>query len=236
MNIINLKVQPRIETTKLPSQSLITKIYNKIKKSLINGDLKPGEKLKIDDLKDRYDSGHTPIREALTSLVKDGLVERIEQKGFIASNVSIKHFNEVLKTRIWIEEIAIKKSMENKEGLEEWEENLIILNRRLSKRDWTEKYNPENFDSWEMIHKQFHISLISRSGSDYLTKFCEQLYDQNLRFRFLLIKNKKNYLKRNVNIEHQDILNAVLSRDVISAQKNLIKHYKITDKYFKKAR
>ena len=145
----------------------------------------------------------------------------------------MKHFNEVLKTRIWIEEIAIKKSMENKDGLEQWEENLILLNHRLSKKDWTEKYNPENDDSWEMIHKKFHISLISRSGSDYLTKFCEQLYDQNLRFRFLLIKNKKNYLARNVNKEHQDILNAVISRDIVSAQKNLVKHYKVTDKYFK---
>ena len=233
MNIVNLKAQPNIEIAKLVPQSLITQIYNKIKNSLINGDLKPGEKLKIDVLKEKYDTGHTPIREALTSLVKDGLVERIEQKGFVASNVSMKHFNEVLKTRIWIEEIAIKKSMENKDGFEQWEENLILLNHRLSKKDWTEKYNPENDDSWEMIHKKFHISLISRSGSDYLTKFCEQLYDQNLRFRFLLIKNKKNYLARNVNKEHQDILNAVISRDIVSAQKNLVKHYKVTDKYFK---
>ena len=232
MNLPNLKKQSEVEIIKLAPQSLITKIYNKLKKSLINGDLKPGEKLKIDSLKDKYNSGHTPIRQALTSLVKDGLVERIEQKGFVASNVSMKHFNEVLKTRIWIEEIAIKKSMENKKGLEEWEENLILLNHRLNKKDWTEKYDPDNPDSWEMMHKKFHISLISRSGSDFLTKFCEQLYDQNLRFRFLLIKNKKNYLKRSVNKEHKDILNAVLSRDVDRAQKSLVKHYNVTGKHF----
>ena len=232
MNLPNLKKQSEVEIIKLAPQSLITKIYNKLKKSLINGDLKPGEKLKIDSLKDKYNSGHTPIREALTSLVKDGLVERIEQKGFVASNVSMKHFNEVLKTRIWIEEIAIKKSMENKKGLEEWEENLILLNHRLNKKDWTEKYDPDNPDSWEMMHKKFHISLISRSGSDFLTKFCEQLYDQNLRFRFLLIKNKKNYLKRSVNKEHEDILNAVLSRDIDKAQKSLVKHYNVTGKHF----
>ena len=232
MNLPNLKKQSEVEIIKLAPQSLITQIYNKLKKSLINGDLKPGEKLKIDSLKDKYNSGHTPIREALTSLVKDGLVERIEQKGFVASNVSMKHFNEILKTRIWIEEIAIKKSMENKKGLEAWEENLILLNHRLNKKDWTEKYNPENPNSWEMMHKKFHISLISRSGSDFLTKFCEQLYDQNLRFRFLLIKNKKNYLKRSVNKEHQDILNAVLSRDIDRAQKSLVKHYNVTGKHF----
>lgn len=232
MNLPNLKKQSEVEIIKLAPQSLITQIYNKLKKSLINGDLKPGEKLKIDSLKDKYNSGHTPIREALTSLVKDGLVERIEQKGFVASNVSMKHFNEILKTRIWIEEIAIKKSMENKKGLEVWEENLILLNHRLNKKDWTEKYNPDNPDSWEMMHKKFHISLVSRSGSDFLTKFCEQLYDQNLRFRFLLIKNKKNYLKRSVNKEHQDILNAVLSRDIDRAQKSLVKHYNVTGKHF----
>ena len=139
MNLPNLKKQSEVEIIKLAPQSLITKIYNKLKKSLINGDLKPGEKLKIDSLKDKYNSGHTPIREALTSLVKDGLVERIEQKGFVASNVSMKHFNEVLKTRIWIEEIAIKKSMENKKGLEEWEENLLFKEKKLKEKSFIDK-------------------------------------------------------------------------------------------------
>ena len=53
-----------------------------------------------------------------------------------------------------------------------------------------------------------------------------------LGFLFLLIKNKKNYLKRSVNKEHEDILNAVLSRDVDKAQKNLVKHYNVTGKHF----
>ncbi len=57
MNIVNLKAQPNIEIAKLVPQSLITQIYNKIKKSLINGDLKPGEKLKIDVLKEKNYSG-----------------------------------------------------------------------------------------------------------------------------------------------------------------------------------
>jgi len=48
----------------------------------------------------------------------------------------------------------------------------------------------------------------------------------------LLIKNKKNYLKRSVNKEHQDILNAVLSRDIDRAQKSLVKHYNVTGKHF----
>jgi len=82
------------------------------------------------------------------------------------------------------------------------------------------------------MHKKFHISLISRSGSDFFFFFCEEVYDQNLRVRFLLFKDIDNYLKRSVNKEHKDILNAVLSRDVDRAQKSLVKHYNVTGKHF----
>ena len=61
-----------------------------------------------------------------------------------------------------------------------------------------------------------------------------QLYDLNLRFRFILIKQKKSYHKRQVNTEHSDILKHVLKRDENKAVNALIGHYKITDKYFDK--
>ena len=83
------------------------KIYNKLKKSLIGGDLTPGTKLKIDDLKKKYQTGTNPIRESLTLLIADDLVTKIDQKGFKVSDATQEKFNEILKTRIWIESIAL---------------------------------------------------------------------------------------------------------------------------------
>ena len=80
--------------------SFITQIYNQIKRSLINGELKPGEKLKIDSLKKIYNVGSTPIREALTWLVADNLVQKIDQKGFVATDSTTQDFKEILKTRL----------------------------------------------------------------------------------------------------------------------------------------
>ena len=57
-----------------------------------------------------------------------------------------------------------------------------------------------------------------------MNKFCELLYDQNMRYRYL-IKKKKSYKKRKVTIEHKGILDAVLARDINKSKSLLIKHY-----------
>ncbi|MDC1196524.1 FCD domain-containing protein [Pelagibacteraceae bacterium] len=200
------------------------KIYNKLKKSLIGGDLTPGTKLKIDDLKKKYQTGTNPIRESLTLLIADDLVTKIDQKGFKVSEATQEKFNEILKTRIWIESIALEESMKNKKDINEWEEELIVLNHRLQKAERSLIYEPENLDSWEMVHKKFHLTLVARSKSSFMNKFCELLYDQNMRYRYL-IKKKKSYIKRKVTIEHKGILDAVLKRDINKSKSLLVKHY-----------
>lgn len=164
-------------------------------------------------------------------LISDALVEKIDQKGFRVSEASKERFDEILKTRIWAESFALEESMNNKKDLDKWEEELLLINYRLEKTERSSLYEPLNSSSWEMIHKKFHLTLVSRSGSRYLRTFCEQLYDQNMRYRFLLIKNKKNYKKRDINVEHKNILEAVLKRDTKKAKQLLIEHYKNTGSF-----
>jgi len=47
-------------------------------------------------------------------LIADDLVTKIDQKGFKVSEATQEKFNEILKTRIWIESIALEESMKNK--------------------------------------------------------------------------------------------------------------------------
>ena len=64
--------------------------YNAIRRMILVGDLRPGEKLKIDALKARLDTGASPVREALSLLTSDQLVERIDQRGFRGPRQSAK--------------------------------------------------------------------------------------------------------------------------------------------------
>ncbi len=212
------------------SQSMTSRAYARLREDIISGELAPGRKLKIEELRRNYDVGTSPIREALSLLTSDHFVERIDQKGFRVSKVSAEEFAELLKTRCWLEERALRESIAN--GSSQWEEQVVLANYRLSRipRSETEDHFIANA-AWEIAHKQFHQVLISQCGSSMLLKFCDQLYDQNVRYRQL--SGSKAYPARAVAEEHSAICDAVLERNADLAVALLMKHYNRTGKFLR---
>src|SRR5262245_26006434 len=97
-------------------------VYSRLKDDLLNGSLRPGERLVVDELKQRYDASVSPIREALSTLVGEGFVRREDNKGFRVSPVSIADLEELIDSRIVIEEPALRRSIEC--GDQAWEEKI----------------------------------------------------------------------------------------------------------------
>lgn len=218
-------VASELETVPTRSQSLTSQTYDAMRADIISGALQPGQKLKIEELCNRYNAGSSPVREALSLLTSDDLVARSDQRGFRVVEVSTREFDELLKTRIWIEERALRESIAN--GDKEWEDEIILLSYRLSHvpRSASDDTFISN-DDWEMLHKRFHMSLVSACGSTILWKFCNQLYDQNTRYRHLA--GPSAYPKRDIKAEHANISEAVLDRDAERATKLLEEHYRST--------
>ena len=94
------------------SATLATSLYDLLRSDLLGGVLEPGSKLGVEALAERYASSATPLREALSRLVADGLVERREQRGFAVAAISADDLAEITKTRCWLEEIALRESMQ----------------------------------------------------------------------------------------------------------------------------
>ena len=210
------------------SESMTSRAYMRLREDIISGALQPGRKLKIEELRRQYDVGTSPIREALSLLTSDHFVERNDQRGFRVSEVSAEEFEELLKTRCWLEERALRESIAN--GSSAWEERVVLANYRLSRipRSSDSDHFVGNKD-WETQHKHFHMTLISECGSSMLLKFCDQLYDQNVRYRQL--SGSKAYPKRDIAEEHNAICDSVLARDADLAAELLIKHYQRTSKF-----
>ncbi|MEP1209756.1 MAG: GntR family transcriptional regulator [Rhizobiaceae bacterium] len=210
------------------SESMTSRAYMRLREDIISGELQPGRKLKIEELRRKYDVGTSPIREALSLLTSDHFVERNDQRGFRVSEVSAEEFEELLKTRCWLEERALRESIAN--GSDAWEERVVLANYRLSRipRSADSDHFVANKD-WEIQHKHFHMTLISECGSSMLLKFCDQLYDQNIRYRQL--SGTKAYPKRDIAEEHNAICDSVLARDADLAAELLIKHYRRTSKF-----
>jgi DNA-binding GntR family transcriptional regulator len=176
-------------------------------------------------LTDLYQTGQTPLREALNRLTADGLVEGREQRGFYVAAISRIELAELTKTRCWVESLALRESMAA--ATPQWEEQLVLAQHRLSRSP--RSLNAEHFEDnpeWERLHRAFHNTLIGHCGSQSLIAFCGQLADQLYRYRRLSIR--KAFPSRHVADEHQAIMDAVLSKDVEAAVALLADHYKRT--------
>lgn len=212
------------------SESMTSRAYSRLREDIISGILKPGQKLKIEQLREQYEVGSSPVREALSLLTSDHFVERVDQRGFRVASVSVQEFEELLKTRCWMEERALRESIKN--GGSRWEEQVVLAAYRLSRvpRSDADDHFVSNIE-WEKRHKHFHMTLISACQSSFLMKFCDQLYDQNVRYRQL--SGRQAYPTRDVNAEHGAICDAVLARDEDLAAKLLVSHYDHTGNFLK---
>ena len=97
--------------------------YLTLRNMILTGELIAGEKLKIEQLRARLDTGASPVREALSLLTSDMLVERLDQRGFRAAPASLVNFQEILTLRCVMEDMALRQSIEN--TTPEWEESLV---------------------------------------------------------------------------------------------------------------
>ena len=212
--------QPVSDNTSITNQT-----YQRIYSMIIQGELKPGVKLKIEELRKIMGTGASPVREALSLLTSDQLVTRIDQRGFRVSHISRDSFKELLKTRCWLEERALRESMEVMDI--HWEERLVLAHHRLKRepRMLEDCLNP----NWEKLHKEFHMNLISGCGSSILVNICNQLYDQNIRYRNAA--GTTSYKARDVTSEHDNIFKYILARDTDKAVAALVSHYKATGKF-----
>lgn len=216
-----MKNTPPATNTEIATQevSATQQAYQALRRMIVTAELKPGEKLKINHLKTKLDTGTSPIREALSLLTSDQLVERIDQRGFRTAEANRKNFEEILALRCSLEDMALRQSIAQADN--EWEENLVLSHHRMVRES---QNNPEDF---EQYHKAFHTALLVNCNSPILLKFCSQLYDLNVRYRYLAGQSS-NYRTRDVSDEHQGILQAAVDRDTETASKRLLDHYRQT--------
>ena len=210
-------------------RNLSEQAHDRIRHDILYGELFPDEKLQIDAISERYGIGAVPVREALNRLSSEGLVERKSHRGFFVATISMADLEELVKTRIWLETLALTHSMQNAD--EAWEEALVVSYHRLAR---THRLLPadagrEISEEWEVRHKAFHLLMLDRCGSSWLLGFCSTLMDQAVRYRNLSMNTNPSRLRREgAAAEHQAILDAVLERDTSHACQLLAEHYQTT--------
>ena len=194
----------------------------RLKQDIVAGQLPPGGKLRIRELAARYDVGTSPIREALTRVAADGLVTAEGRRGFRVATISEEDLIDLTNVRILVETEALRLSIQH--GDDAWEASVVSAYHSLGKLEGSG--NVTNYTEWELRNWLFHRSTISACGSARLLSMAEQLHNQHRRYRTL--SHGSGTGTRNVHTEHEEIVEAVLARDLQRACGAAAKHIQNT--------
>jgi len=193
------------------AQTLNASALTQLRSDIIACRLMPNERLRVEALRERYGMGTSPIREALMRLEAEGLVELEQNKGFKVSVVSRENLLDLMRTRIEIESIALRWSLEK--GGVEWEANLLSAFHRLSRQSKIDPTNPDAIsEAWSKEHADFHAALVSACGAPTLLSIRSRLFEQADRYVALSIMS--NGPLRDDVTEHKQLMRAALNREL----------------------
>lgn len=202
-------------------KTLVEGAYNRLRRDIIEGVHAPGEKLRVEHLKDQYEVGAGTLREALLLLVTDALVVTQGQRGFRVAPISVADFEDITRTRVLLETEALRQSIAL--GDEAWEADLVAAFHRLSRAEQKlADHEPDTTEEWEKRNRAFHEALISACPSRWIRHFQHILYQQSERYRRISLFRQP--IARDLHAEHQAIFDATLARDATRATSILTEH------------
>lgn len=195
-----------------PAKSQTVDTYCRLRADIVAGRLPPGKHIKINRLCATYEASLGAVRESLSRLAAEELVIAEPQRGFRVVPVSEAELLDLVRTRIEIESLCLRRSLES--GGVEWEASLQAATHRLVRTPPSpEPASSDTLvsDTWEAAHEAFHLALVAACDSPWLLRLRAILYTQAERYRRLSLR--LSACKRDVDAEHTCLAKAALARD-----------------------
>lgn len=143
--------------------------YTQIKNDILSGALKPGDKLVIRALADKYGMSYIPIREAISQLFHEGLVQSIPYTGTRVADVDVEKTFEATALRNEAEILCLKTSIPFLTPAD-------LQSVRDILRSLYDLYACGNIARFMLVNHTFYTSLYQRSPHEYLKKYLNELY------------------------------------------------------------
>jgi DNA-binding GntR family transcriptional regulator len=194
-----------------PTPTRLESTFTAIRQDIITGTLAPGSRLGIERRRHHYGVGSSTIREALSLLLADALVTSEGQRGFTVSPISLEDLKDLSRMRILLEAEALADSIEH--GTDEWEAGIVAAYHRLSKvQQRVDQREDGALEEWELRNLEFHHALTACCRSKWISYMLDMLNRHSERYRRIAVIDQT--MPRQVDTEHQALMEAALDRDV----------------------
>ncbi len=190
-------------------------IYHKIKDMIIDGILKPGERIIISELAAEFDVSPMPVREAIKRLQQDKFVEVIPHIGAKVASIKLDKIKEILLVLIEMEVLASKLAGPyiTDHYIQQLDALIMEMEQAVEKKDNTR---------YAKLNKELHALVYGASPYKYIYELIKDLWDQSELYRGLFTKSIERP-QRSLQ-EHKEWINAIKRNDWKEAQKILREH------------
>ncbi len=197
-------------------------VFKALRDAIVNGDLKPGERLMEIQLANKMGVSRTPVREAIRKLELEGLVIMTPRKGAQVAPITEDDLTDVLEVRKALERLAVDLACDKitEETLDKLKEETIKL-----------KIAIKNNDINEIAKKdvEFHDIIYDSTGNKRLVQMINNLREHIFRYRIAYIKDVE---QRTLLIEeHSNIVESIINKDKESAINAMVRHIDNQEKF-----
>ncbi len=186
---------------KVVRRSLVDQVHLFLVQRIQNRSLQPGERLNIEELAREFDVSRTPVREAISRLMQEGLVVQNHNAGPCVASFTKEQELDVIRANMELFRcvFAFLPETEDPDGLiRELEDHI---------QDQRQAFAQDDSDAFHASSVRFHTALIERCCNQTICQFAMQTQRQMNMFA-LYFQVEDNYREKSIE-DHQEILDRI---------------------------
>ncbi len=180
-------------------------VVDGIRDMILKGQLKPGDRLRQDELARTFGVSTMPVREALRQLQAEGLVVFHPRRGATVARISVSEYEEIYLIREALETLACRWAAEDFDRIPI--ERLKCLLQEIEAAE----ANQDNAHRRMQLVREFFFTVFEASGKEHLLRILSNLWDLSQQYRLYFYSFPELGPKRLAN--YHNVYQACLDRN-----------------------
>ncbi|MEO8755979.1 MAG: GntR family transcriptional regulator [Casimicrobiaceae bacterium] len=201
--------RPKPEETTPANGSRVDFAYRTMRRKILDNVWPPGHRALEQELALELGMSRTPVREALSRLQREGLVEVISRHGMSVLPVSADDMRDIYEMLTALEAMAAELAVRRKPS----EAQLKPL--LAASRDMGRALLANDLDAWAAADERFHLHLITLSGNRLLIDAVQNCWDRAHRARMVTLRMRPK--PAHSTREHMDVVEKIRAGDARGA-------------------
>lgn len=201
-----------------PEAAASARVAAYLRDAILGGELRPGDRIRQEDVAARFGASRLPVREALRMLEAEGLTQHEANKGARVPRLTQHEVEVIYRMREKLEPLALTESLPTLADVDH--ARLEDVQRRIEEND--------DLDRFLELDREFHLLTYSGCAIDPLNSMVTRLWNSTQHYRRAYVALGGQSRMWVVNAEHRLILDAVVRRDAADAERFLEGHIRRT--------